>query len=455
MKVLIVDDEKNLRGSIAEFLELEKIGTYEAANGLSAQRMLQEEVFDAVVLDLRMPGMTGLELLGWIRESGPDVPVIMISAYGEVNDAVEAMRRGANDYLVKPFDPEELVIRLRRAVDERQLRERVELGRRTADHASGSGDSSAIDWVGESEGMREIERLVLKVAPTPSTILITGESGTGKEVIARNIHRFSKRKDGPFTPINLGGIPETLLESELFGYEKGAFTGADRRKEGLFELASGGTLFLDEIGEMPVHLQVKLLRVLQEKRIQRLGGSQTIPIDVRIIAATNRNLEDRVRDGAFREDLFYRLNVIRIEVPPLRERPGDIPLLAGYFIQKFDRELGRTVKGLTPGAVRALQSYDFRGNVRELENLMERALILSENEYLDVQDFAIPRADGKSSTVDVPEMKPGSVKELEKQAIVAALRRWEGRRIKAADELGISRRTLLNKIKEYGLDNIL
>jgi len=286
-----------------------------------------------------------------------------------------------------------------------------------------------------------------KVAPTDSTVLVTGESGTGKEVLATRIHALSRRSDGPFRPINVGGVPENLLESELFGYEKGAFTGADRRKPGLFELAAGGTLFLDEVGDMPLHLQIKLLRVLQDRKIQRLGGTSPIPIDVRIIAATNRDLETAVQDGTFREDLFYRLNVIRLELPPLRDRPTDIAVLAGRFVKEISRRVGKTVDAVSPDALRLLSSYRFPGNIRELENLIERAVILSEGRVLGLRDF----------TIEPPERpararKPGTLRELEREAIVAALHRREGRRQAAAEELGISRRTLLNKIKEYGIE---
>jgi len=437
MKILVVDDEKNIRDSIARYLALEKMEVVTAENGLSAQRLLGEEVFGGAVIDLRMSGMDGLELLRWISREGPALPVIMISAYGEISDAVEAMKLGARDYIVKPFDPEELVLRLKRILAEQALHDRVEQGRRE----SPAGE----EWIGESPPMREIRGLVEKIAPTPSMVLITGESGTGKEVIARAIHRLSANADRPFVPVNLGGVPETLLESELFGYEKGAFTGASQRKLGMFEFAASGTLFLDEIGDLPLHLQVKLLRVLQEKKIRRLGGTQSLPVDARILNATNRDLEALVKEGRFREDLYYRLNVIRIKVPPLRERKEDIPLLAGAFIAKFNRLLGRKIKGIDPAALRALQEYPFPGNVRELENLLERAVILAEGSLLGPRDLGLQAPEDKAPS------KGGTVRELEKQAVLAALQRWEGNRTRAAEELGISRRTLLNKIRVYEL----
>jgi len=279
MRVLIVDDEKNIRESVERYLKTENIETVTAENGLSAKRLLQEQVFSAGIVDLRMPGMDGLELLKWIREQGPRLPVIMISAYGEIRDAVEAMKLGAQDYIVKPFDPEELVVRLKKIVENQKLRDQIDLGR--------EAEQPGIDGLGTNAKMLEIRRSIAKVADTPSTVLVTGESGTGKEVIAKMIHALSSRSENPFIPVNVGGIPETLLESELFGYERGAFTGAERRKVGMFEVASGGTLFLDEIGEMSAQLQVKLLRIFQDRKVQRLGATDLIPVDVRIIAATN------------------------------------------------------------------------------------------------------------------------------------------------------------------------
>ena len=322
MKILIVDDEPNIRELMHRYLQLDKIDSDCAENGLSAQRMLKEELYDACLIDLKMPGMDGLSLIEWIRSEGFRMPIIMVSAHGEISDAVSALKQGAQDYIVKPFDPEELVIRLKKLVDAQSLRNMVENETRTA-----SVDDKQI-FIGESPSIKKIKDLVARIADTNSTVLITGESGTGKEVVARDIHALSQVKGGPFVAINIGGVPENLLESELFGYEKGAFTGAAARKTGMFELASGGTLFLDEIGDMPLSLQVKILRVLQDRRITRLGGTDPMPINARIIAATNKDVEHLVREGKFREDLFYRLNVVRINIPPLRERREDIPLLA-------------------------------------------------------------------------------------------------------------------------------
>jgi two-component system response regulator AtoC len=437
MRVLVVDDEKNIRESIRRYLDTENIETVAAENGLSAKRLLQEQVFSAGIVDLRMPGMDGLELLKWMREEGPRLPVIMISAYGEVQDAVEAMKLGAQDYVVKPFDPEELIVRLKKIVENQKLRDQIELGSRV--------ELPGIEALGKTAGMLEIGRTIVKVADTPSTVLITGESGTGKEVIARLIHGLSSRSDGPFIPVNVGGIPESLLESELFGYERGAFTGAERRKIGLFEVASGGTLFLDEIGEMSVSLQVKLLRVLQDGRVQRLGATDLIPVDARILAATNQDLRARVREKTFREDLYYRLNVVHLAVPPLRERLGDLPLLIGRLLGKLNSKLGKNVREIDPAALEQLGRYAFPGNVRELENLLERALIFAEGDTLTAADLVLPRSDESRS------LPRATLETLERQAIIDALHRWEGNRTKASAELGITRRTLLNKIKLFGI----
>jgi len=440
MKILIVDDDKKLLNVIVSVLEFEGVEVCVAENGLSAQRMLEQEAFSAVVTDLKMPGMNGLELLKWIQEEGPAVPVIMMSGYGEISHAVEAMKLGAQDYIVKPFDPEILIVRLTRIIENQELKSQVELGKEKR--------SDFGDWIGESPQMVEIKTLVKKIAPTPSTVLISGKSGTGKEVIARAIHRLSPRAEKPFIAINIGSIPENLLESELFGHEKGAFTGASSRKIGMFELASSGTLFLDEIGDMPLHLQGKLLRVIQERKIQRLGGTRSIPVNARIVATTNKNLEDLVKEGLFREDIFYRLNVIRIKAPPLKERREDIPLLTGYFIKKFNRVIGKSIQGIHPKAIKALQSYDFPGNVRELENLIERAVILAETDTITLKALGI--------TPSTPKyiIQKGTLAEIEKQAILATLMRWEGNRSRAAKELGVARKTLLSKLKQYGVESV-
>jgi two-component system response regulator AtoC len=439
MKVLIADDEKNIRQSVAQYLEAEGIRTATAADGEAARALLESEAFDGLVLDLRMPRMDGLALLTWMQESGPAVPTIVISAYGDVRDAVQAMKLGARDYLVKPFDPEDLLLRLKRLFAESLLAGQAEAGKRAADLAP-----DAI-WIGDGERMRAVRALVEKVAPTPSTVLITGESGTGKEVVARLIHSLSAQPQGPFIAINIGGIPESLLESELFGHEKGSFTGATERKRGMFELASGGTLFLDEIGEMPMALQVKLLRVLQERKLQRLGSTQLLPINARIIAATNSDLESLLKDGKFREDLYYRLNVIRIELPPLRERREDIPRLAGFFVERLNRERGRHVTGLDADVLARLSAYSFPGNVRELENRIERSYILCAGDSITARDLGEPFTSAERAP------KPGKLKDQERSLIERTLAKHGGNRTRAAEELGISRRTLQNRIREAGI----
>ena len=326
MKILIVDDEPNIRDLMCRFLRIESIDGIGAENAFSAQRLLREEPFDGILVDLKMPGMDGLEFVRWVRDEGFRMPIIMMSAHGEIRDAVDALKHGVQDYIVKPFNPEEVVIKLKNLVEAQNFRTLQEMEERLPQERA---------FIGESIQIRKIKDTITRIAQTNSSILITGESGTGKEVVARTIHEQSPVSSGPFVAINIGGVPENLLESELFGYEKGAFTGANSRKIGMFELANGGTLFLDEIGDMPFSLQVKILRVLQERSITRLGGTEPLPINARIICATNKDLEQMVRDGKFREDLFFRLNVVRIHIPPLRERKDDIPLLAAWIIKKL------------------------------------------------------------------------------------------------------------------------
>lgn len=441
MAILIVDDEPDICGRVARLLQYEGIESVEAHNGLSAKRLLEQDVFSAVVTDLKMPGMDGLQLLQWIKDEGPEIPAIMMSAHGDIHDAVQAMKMGADDYIVKPFDPEELVFRLQRLLAMQRLHQQVSSGQQ--------GEKRAVQsWIGESPSMQAMKTMIDKIAPTPSTVLITGESGTGKEVIARAVHDRSERASKPFIAINIGGVPENLLESELFGYEKGAFTGAAARKIGMFELAASGTLFLDEIGDMPMHLQIKLLRVLQERKIQRLGSTQSLPIDVRIITATNKHLEERIAADLFREDLYYRLKVIHLHLPPLRERQDDIPLLVGHFIQRYNSIVNKAVTGIEPEALAALQRYQFPGNIRELENMIERAIIMADGELIRMQDLDI-------GAIAPTRFEPrGSLDEIQKQVIHNALLRWEGNRTKAAEELGITRQTLRKKMRDYGLTDL-
>lgn len=461
MRVLVADDEPNMLKSVGAFLLAEGIEAELVPDGREARSRLSAEPYDAAVLDIRMPGLSGLELLRWMAEEGLSLPALMMSAHGDVRDAVEAMRLGAFDYLVKPFDPDELVMRLRKAVRERRLAADREAARRPS--AEGSRVAGA-RMIGDSPAVREALRLIDRVAGTPSTVLVSGESGTGKEVAARLIHERSGRQ-GAFVAVNLGAVPESLLESELFGYEKGAFTGAADRKRGLFELADGGTLFLDEIGEMPLAMQVKILRAIQERRVTRLGGLGGVPVDARIVAATNRDLEAMVAEGRFREDLYYRVNVVRIHLPPLRERPGDALALAEHFAETLGPTVGRRGVSLGPDARELVASYPFPGNVRELANAIERALILSDGPVLRAEDLRLARAGASPASTAGGEAvleaalpsasaaegrSPRTLAELEREAILEALRRNGGRRGRSAEELGITRRTLLTKLKDYG-----
>ncbi|MBO4393219.1 MAG: sigma-54-dependent Fis family transcriptional regulator [Spirochaetales bacterium] len=447
MKILIVDDETNIRDLMCRYLKIESIDGIGAENAFSAQRILRQEPFDGILVDLKMPGMDGLEFVRWVRDEGFRMPIIMMSAHGDIHDAVEALKHGVQDYIVKPFNPEEVVVKLKNLVEAQNFRTLQEMEERLPQGRA---------FIGESVQIRKIKDTISRIAQSNSSVLITGESGTGKEVVARTIHDQSPVSSGPFVAINIGGVPENLLESELFGYEKGAFTGAVGRKSGMFELANGGTLFLDEIGDMPFALQVKILRVLQEKSITRLGGTEPLPINARIVCATNKDLEQMVRDGKFREDLFFRLNVVRIHIPPLRERKDDIPLLVAWILKKLNNNMGRHFSGLTPEAMEKLKGYDFYGNIRELENILERAAIFSDGDLITEDNIELRgdvlRPVQKKSQEASADLEGVSLKEIEKQAIEKALRRWEGNRTKAANELGITRRTLITKIEEYDLD---
>lgn len=447
MRVLIVDDEPHIRSSLQKYLGLEKIEAQGADSGEAAMDWLSRESFDAVILDLKLPDKSGQEVLEWIQGRGISSPVIMISAHGEIADAVQSLKTGARDYLVKPFDPAELCIRLRALVENRRRENVLEAARRWEGQTGGD-----TGLVGQSPGILRIRQQIDKIAGTDVTVLITGESGTGKEVAAREIHRRGPGSGEPFAAVNIGGIHEGLMESELFGHEKGAFTGAAGRRLGLFELAGRGCLFLDEIGEMPLPLQVKLLRVLQERKIRRLGGTSDIPVNARIISATNRDPEALVREGRFREDLYYRLNVFRINLPPLRERGEDIPLLAEHIL---DRKGPKGSRRLSPGALKKLAAYSFPGNIRELENILERALIYCEGGLIREGDIDLH--EGAAAAPPPPSAVPASgdplpLAEREKQAVMETLAKTGGNRTRAAALLGLTRKTILNKIRLYGLE---
>jgi two-component system response regulator AtoC len=449
LRILIVDDEKNIRLSLKKYLALEKIDSVGVESGEAALECLEKDAFDAVALDLKLPGMSGQDLLERMQQRGIAAPVLMMSAHGEIPDAVQALKSGAKDYLVKPFDPAELTIKLQALVKTKHLEDVVEAEKRTSPIKTGI--------IGQSEIMRNISVKIDKLAATNVTALITGESGTGKEVAAREIHDRGNNSAEPFIAINIGGINENLIESELFGHEKGSFTGAIGRKMGLFELAGRGTIFLDEIGEMPMPLQVKLLRVLQDRKIRRLGGMNDIQVNARIVSATNRRLETMIQEGRFREDLFYRLNVFRLELPPLRERREDIPLLADFLLKKTAFRMGREAPLLSPEALAKLSVYSFPGNIRELENILERALIYGENQIIKAEDIELhekpaPLEERERFKKNAAASTGHYLEDIEKEVIWESLARNNGNRTKVAKELGVTRKTILNKIKLYGLE---
>ena len=454
MKVLVIDDEAGVRRTLSMILEDEGYQVITASDGREGLESALKEEPDIVLCDIRMPRADGLEFLDEYRKNNGQALVITITAYGSNELAVEAMQKGAYDYLPKPFTTAEVVLTLRKAEEREKLRREVTRLRKRV-----KADQRYPEIVAKSAGMREALELSTKVAQHPSTVLVTGESGTGKELIARLTHTASPRASQPFVPINCGAIPENLLESELFGHVKGAFTGAHVDREGLFEEADGGTLFLDEIGELPAQLQVKLLRALQEGEIRRVGASTPLKVDVRIIAATARDLEQEVREGTFRSDLYYRINVVRIHIPPLRQRTEDIPFLTRHFIERFAKQLGINVSGFEPAAMKLLLAHPWYGNVRQLENVVERAMVLSEGPTVvpaDLPDFIRhpeTAVEGPLESLPADELSiKKQTAELEHRLISRALQVTDGNRTKAADLLDLSYRALLYKIRDYGLD---
>ncbi len=411
-----------------------------AIDGENAIAMVQESQYDVILLDLKMPGIDGLETMRRIKEVSPDSEVLMMTAYASVDTAVQAMKEGAFDYLVKPFDPDEVELQIKKILAHREMRlENIMLRKRLEEQYQYD------EIIGKSQNMQEIFDLIDRVAPSDSTVLITGESGTGKELIAQALHGNSNRCFMPFVAINCGSLPDSLLESELFGYEKGAFTGADHTKRGRFEMAQGGTILLDEIGDISLKTQVDLLRVLQQKEICRLGGEGAIDVDVRILAATNRDLKASIAKGDFREDLFYRLNVISIHVPPLRERNEDIPLLANAFVKQQCMEMNKALVKISPGAMRQLMDYHWPGNVRELENIIERALVIGTGREIMTDDLPLSRSDTRASD------SPKSLKMMEKAHILRILDQTNWNISKAAREMDIDRQTLYNKMNKYAI----
>ena len=421
----------------------------QADNGQAAIDAIEKRFYDLVIMDIRMPRVGGIDALKEIKQISPAIPIIIMTAYASVGSAVDALKSGAYDYLTKPLDIEELKLLVAKALRHQQLeQENIFLKERLNDRF----DFSNI--IGRSPSMIRLFETVALVAPTEATVLIVGESGTGKELIANAIHQNSPRKDSPFIKVNCAALPETLLESELFGHEKGAFTGAIARKQGRFQLAHNSSIFLDEIAEMAPATQAKILRVLQEREFEPVGGTQTIKVNTRIIAATNKTLEEEIREGRFREDLYYRLNVVTVDVPPLRHRREDIPLLADFFLKPYAKKNRRVINGFTPRATDLLMRYDWPGNVRELENVIERAVIMARGEMITPLEFPIDLQnldeDLKESRID---LTPGrSLKEVEKVVILRTLEEVEGNRTHAARILGISRRTLQLKLKEYGIN---
>jgi two-component system response regulator AtoC len=452
--ILVVDDEQLVRWSLSERLRGEHFEVVEA--GTAAEALERADGVDAVLLDFTLPDGDGLAVLKALHERDPDVPVIMITAHKDINLVVETMKAGAFDYATKPFNIDDICLRVERAMESTRLRREL---RRLRDDASRPFTFASM--IGVSDPMQKVKTLARKVAGSPaSTVLITGESGTGKDLLAKIIHYGSSRAARPFVNITSSALPETLLESELFGHERGAFTDARQQKRGLIEQADEGTVFLDEIGEIPPTLQAKLLRVLEEKRFRRLGGSADLHVDVRIIAATNRNLEDAVRDGRFRDDLYYRLNVLRIEMPPLRVRARDIVLLAQHFVELFAREFKRSVRGISRAAEEALLAYSWPGNVRELRNLVERAVLLAESDTLEPSDFESMRTIlPPASTVAVSDGPAGmalpaegvNLEDVEKRLVMMALDRTNGNQTRAAALLGLHRDQIRYRIEKFGL----
>jgi two-component system, NtrC family, response regulator AtoC len=454
--VLVVDDEEGVRASVRAILE-ETCDVLEAANGAQALEVLKAHEIDLVMLDQRMPGEAGIDVLPRIKATDPSTVVVIATAVRELRTAVEALKRGAYDYLTKPFDVDDILMLVQRALDKRAL-EREVLYLRSA-LAGGTADTGGLAgsferMVGRHPEMVRIYQLITQLASTPTTVLITGESGTGKELVARAIHARSERRGQPFVAVNVAAIPDALVESELFGHEKGAFTGAHAKKLGRFELAHGGTVFLDEIGTLRVDLQAKLLRVLQEREIERLGGIRPIPVDVRILAATNVNLRAAVRARAFREDLYYRLNVVPIHVPPLRERREDIPALVEYFIRKIARECNRDVRGVSAGALEVLTRYDWPGNVRELENVLHRAVVLTRSPVIHLQDVpldvAMPETGSRLGEDTGPPLRE-AMEQFERQYILRVLEGTGWNVSRAARRLGVHRNTVLTKLSGWGI----
>lgn len=448
--LLIIDDEKNIREGLAANFEMEDYNVKTASNGADGLKLIEKGDIDLVITDLRMPGISGEQVLAKVTAETPGIPVIILTGHGSIDSAVDAMRHGAYDFLTKPLNLDQLGMIVKRALESREMKvQHEQLKQELAD------TSSLKEMIGKSAAMQRVQEMIRKVAPSRASVLITGESGVGKELVANAIHNLSPRKDKSFIKVHCAALSETLLESELFGHEKGAFTGAEKMQKGRFELAHGGTIFLDEIGEINPSVQIKILRVLQEKKFERVGGEQTIEVDVRIVAATNRNLEEEVKAGRFREDLYYRLNVVHIQVPPLRERKDDIPLLMAGFLDEFNKENDKTIKGLSNKAKAAMFRYAWPGNIRELRNCMESAVVMCSGDEIGLQDLppsvsASAGAGGGENSVSVP--LGVTLDEADRLVIEANLAANKGNKSKTAEILGIGRKTLQRKLAEWGSD---
>ncbi len=454
-KILVVDDELSMREFLAILLEREGYQAFAADSAEQALAMMESNLFDLIISDVQMPGLSGIDLLTRVKSLAPDTAVLMMTAYSETEQAVEAMKLGAYDYIAKPFKIEEIKVLIRNALEKSDLKRENTLLKQSVQQRD-----SFCGIIGTSPKMKEIFSLIQKVAPSSSSVIIQGESGTGKELAARAIHNCSPRSNKPFVAVNCGAIPETLIESELFGHKKGAFTGAVADRPGLFEQAEGGTLFLDEIGELPLLMQTKLLRVVQEREFRRVGGDKVQKTDVRILTATNRDLQEQVINGGFREDLFYRINVVQILLPPLRERIEDIPVLADYFFHKYSTKKTKRCETITPAALKALMNYAFPGNIRELENIVERSLILDDSVItegnLPKQVFAGRTPCLNTEEALIPEeglaLEP-LLEGLEKQYLLKALERTSGAKKKAAELLGMTFRSFRYRLAKFGLDS--
>ncbi len=443
--LLIVDDEKNTREGLRQALENEERTVFTAPDGREALDLIQERAFDLVITDLRMPRLDGLELLDEIKQRSPDTEVILLTGYGTIEDAVAAMRKGARGFIRKPVNLDELEIEVSKVLQQKHLVLENEYLKAQLKERFGLDN-----MVGKSQPMMKVFEVVQQIAPTKSTVLITGDTGTGKELVAYAIHANSNRKEKLFQPVNCAALPESLLESELFGHERGAFTGAVKQKKGYFEVADGGTLFLDEIGEINLAVQVKLLRILEQRQFERVGGTNTLTVDVRLVAATNADLEQLVREGRFREDLYYRLKVVTIHLPPLRDRREDIPLLAETFLRQFAEENHKGSMRFEPETLQRLKEGDWPGNVRELRHVIEQMVVLSRSAVLGPKD--LPGKYQVEPAWDYIEIPQGyTLKSAEKKIILETLRRHGGNRTRTAEALGIGRRTLIRKLQEYGV----